>query len=79
MISQLWWQHVLYAGLQSGFTALHVAARYGNHRVASVLIDFGADVNFVAKVELCHTSGIMKELRTEFHTILYKKVKNSIR
>jgi len=27
-----------------------VAARYGNHRVAGVLIDFGADVNFVAKV-----------------------------
>ena len=36
--------------LQSGFTALHVAARYGNDRVAAVLTEFGADVNFVAKV-----------------------------
>ena len=41
---------VCYTGLQSGFTALHVAARYGNHRVAAVLIEYGADVNFVAKV-----------------------------
>jgi len=48
-------------GLQSGFTALHVAARYGNHRVAGVLIEFGADVNFVAKVRTCyHTSSVAK-------------------
>ena len=36
--------------IQSGFTALHVAARYGNHAIAQLLIEFGADVNFVAKV-----------------------------
>jgi len=44
-------------GLQSGFTALHVAARYGNHRVAGVLVEYGADVNFIAKVyyTFCHT------------------------
>jgi len=45
--------------LQSGFTALHVAARYGNDRVALVLTEYGADVNFVAKV--CHTSGVVKD------------------
>ena len=51
-------------GLQSGFTALHVAARYGNHRVAGVLVEYGADVNFIAKVYyfLPHYSGVAKKL-----------------
>jgi len=41
------------ATVQSGFTALHVAARYGNHRVAGLLMEYGADANFVAKVNIC--------------------------
>lgn len=35
---------------KSGFTPLHIAAHYGNDRIASLLYDRGADVNFAAKV-----------------------------
>lgn len=35
---------------KSGFTPLHIAAHYGNDRIASLLYDKGADVNFAAKV-----------------------------
>ena len=40
---------------KSGFTPLHIAAHYGNESIAALLIQRGADVNFVAKVSsLCH-------------------------
>ena len=35
---------------KSGFTPLHIAAHYGNESIAALLIQRGADVNFVAKV-----------------------------
>jgi len=61
--------------IQSGFTALHVAARYGNNGVAQLLIEYGADVNFVAKVyNLLSPSNLLLEhrrvqskLQTSFH------------
>lgn len=34
---------------KSGFTPLHIAAHYGNDKVASLLYDKGADVNYAAK------------------------------
>lgn len=37
---------------KSGFTPLHIAAHYGNDRIASLLYDRGADVNFAAKVSI---------------------------
>ena len=36
--------------VQRGFTPLHIAARYGNLKVARLLISNGADVNYGAKV-----------------------------
>jgi len=39
--------------MQSGFTALHLAAHFGSENVARLLIDSGADVNFMAKVGTC--------------------------
>lgn len=36
---------------KSGFTPLHIAAHYGNENIASLLVQKGADVNFLAKVE----------------------------
>lgn len=35
---------------KSGFTPLHIAAHYDNDRIASLLYDRGADINFAAKV-----------------------------
>ena len=35
---------------KSGFTPLHIAAHYGNENIASLLVQKGADVNFLAKV-----------------------------
>lgn len=34
---------------KSGFTPLHIAAHYGNDKVACLLYEKGADVNFSAK------------------------------
>lgn len=34
---------------KSGFTPLHIAAHYGNDKVASLLYEKGADVNYAAK------------------------------
>jgi len=36
---------VCFVGSQSGFSALHIAAHYGNVSVATLLIQHGADVN----------------------------------
>lgn len=41
---------------KSGFTPLHIAAHYGNNNVATMLVQKGADVNFIAKV--CYNSNI---------------------
>ena len=35
---------------KSGFTPLHIAAHYGNQNIASLLLDKGADINYMAKV-----------------------------
>lgn len=35
---------------QSGFTPLHIAAHYGSGKVACVLLENGASVNFKARV-----------------------------
>ena len=35
---------------KSGFTPLHIAAHYGNESIASLLVQKGADVNYLAKV-----------------------------
>ena len=35
---------------QSGFTALHIAAHYGNVNVATLLLNRGAVVDYEAKV-----------------------------
>ena len=37
------------AGEQKGFTALHIAAKYGTVRVVRVMLKHGADVNVVGK------------------------------
>lgn len=37
---------------KSGFTPLHIAAHYGNENIASLLVQKGADVNFLAKVSV---------------------------
>ena len=42
---------------KSGFTPLHIAAHYGNDRIASLLYDRGANVNFAAKVRNFHFKG----------------------
>lgn len=38
---------------QSGFTPLHIAAHYGNINVATLLLNRGAAVDFMARVSLC--------------------------
>lgn len=49
--------HVCRAALsarQSGFTPLHIAAHYGNINVATLLLNRGAAVDFMARVsEFC--------------------------
>lgn len=35
---------------KSGFTPLHIASHYGNENIANLLIQRGADVNYIAKV-----------------------------
>lgn len=37
---------------QSGFTPLHIAAHYGNINVATLLLNRGAAVDFMARVSL---------------------------
>lgn len=37
---------------KSGFTPLHIASHYGNDNIAALLVQRGADVNYVAKVLL---------------------------
>ncbi len=37
---------------KSGFTPLHIAAHYGNENIANLLVQKGADVNFLAKVRV---------------------------
>ena len=37
---------------KSGFTPLHIAAHYGNENIAGLLVQKGADVNYLAKVTI---------------------------
>lgn len=41
-----------FSNSQSGFTPLHIAAHYGNINVATLLLNRGAAVDFMARVSL---------------------------
>lgn len=57
---------------QSGFTPLHIAAHYGNINVATLLLNRGAAVDFMARVSsfcpLLFGRGIT-EMYTEVHVL----------
>ena len=42
----------VFSNPQSGFTPLHIAAHYGNINVATLLLNRGAAVDFMARVSL---------------------------
>lgn len=46
------WSVFLYCPHQSGFTPLHIAAHYGNINVATLLLNRGAAVDFMARVSV---------------------------
>ena len=51
---------------KSGFTPLHIASHYGNENIANLLIQRGADVNYIAKV-----SGLQTILRLELLLVTF--------